>query len=389
MQELSEARADLSIRLRGRQEELERAAMAQLRELPDAGELRDPDYLEGLQEAISDALDCGIASISVGDPPPPVPESLLAQARLAARSGVKLDTVLRRYVAGYHLLGNALSEEAESAGPLGRRELKGIRRALQALFDRILEQVGAAYDGERGAGAGTSEQRQIEKVRRLLDGEEVDAHDLAYDFDLHHVGLIASGPQAPAAIAELARRADRRRLSVRLGQRTVWAWLGSRDPETLPERKLLIARHWPPHIPLSVGEPSAGADGWRLTHRQARAAHSIPLGKRPKRVHYAEFALVASIRDDELLTSSLREIYLKPLSRDRDGGDTLLRTLRAHLDADGRTSSTAAVLGVSRQAVGTRLKKAERRLGRPLNSCLPELDVALRLSGLDPRRTAG
>ena len=36
-----------------------------------------------------------------------------------------------------------------------------------------------------------------------------------------------------------------------------------------------------------------------------------------------------------------------------------------------------------------RLKKIERRLGRPLNSCLPALDAALRLNGLDPRRTAG
>jgi len=138
-----------------------------------------------------------------------------------------------------------------------------------------------------------------------------------------------------------------------------------------------------------MGEPSAGVDGWRLTHRQAGAVHSIPLGERPTQAHYAEFALAASVRDDELLTSSLREIYLKPLSRDRDGGDTLRRTLRAHLDADGGILSTAALLGVSRQTVSTRLKKAERHLGRPLNSCLPELDVALRLSGLDPRRTAG
>ena len=37
----------------------------------------------------------------------------------------------------------------------------------------------------------------------------------------------------------------------------------------------------------------------------------------------------------------------------------------------------------------TRLKKIERRLGRPFNACLTELDPALRLNGLDPRPTAG
>ena len=46
----------------------------------------------------------------------PVPVALLAQARLAARVGVSLDAVLRRYFAGYTLLGDFLIEEARALG---------------------------------------------------------------------------------------------------------------------------------------------------------------------------------------------------------------------------------------------------------------------------------
>lgn len=363
--------------------------MAQARELSEAGELGDPEYIEGLDQAISAALDYGITSIAVGDLSPPTPEALLEQARFAARTGVQIEVVLARYVAGYTLLEDFLTEEAQTGGLLGSAELSGIRRALRALFNRILKQVGAAHKQEREAGAGTAERRRIEKVRRLLKGDQLDASDLAYDFALHHVGLIALGAEAASAVAELAQRADRRLLTVRLGPQTVWAWLGSRHPESLPERKLLVARHWPSHLPLSVGEPATGIDGWRLTHRQADATRPIVRGERPKQAHYAEFALSIAVREDELLADSLREIYLKPLSRERDGGETLLRTLRAYLDADRQVSPAAAALAVSRQTITNRLKKIEGRLGRPLGACLPELDAALRLSGLDPSPIAG
>jgi hypothetical protein len=41
---------------------------------------------------------------------------LLVQARLAARSDVSLDIVLRRYFAGYSLLGDFLVGEADRLG---------------------------------------------------------------------------------------------------------------------------------------------------------------------------------------------------------------------------------------------------------------------------------
>lgn len=45
IQKPTAAQADLSTRLRGRQEEMELAAMSRLRELSDDSELRDPEYV--------------------------------------------------------------------------------------------------------------------------------------------------------------------------------------------------------------------------------------------------------------------------------------------------------------------------------------------------------
>ena len=83
---------------------------------------------------------------------------------------------------------------------------------------------------------------------------------------------------------------------------------------------------------------------------------------------------------DDVLRASVQELFLSPL-RKRDRG-VLLGTLRAYFAADRNTSSAAAALGVSRQAVAKRLRTIEERLGRPLSDRGLELEAVLRLEGL-------
>src|SRR6185295_7386978 len=103
---------------RARRPDLEQAALARIKAISDPADVADPDYVDGLRAALASALDYGLAAIEHGEdraPPPPAP--LLSQARLAARNGVGLDTVLRRYVAGYTLLGDCLVDEAGGQDP--------------------------------------------------------------------------------------------------------------------------------------------------------------------------------------------------------------------------------------------------------------------------------
>jgi len=350
----------------------------------DPGEVADPDYLAGLKATVRAALDYGIAGLESGaESHPPVPPQLIAQARGAARNGVSLDTVLRRYFGGYSLLSDFVIREAESGGALDAAELQELLRSLSTLFDAAVATIAREYSEEAAARVSSAGQRRAQKVRRLLAGELLDVSELRYDFDAWHLGGIVTGPGAAAAIRELAGSLDRCLLTVPSGGRSVWVWLGGKKELGAPEAiRAVEAAGWPGHLLLALGEPGHGLDGWRITHRQASAALPVAQCGTEKVVRYLDVALLGSVLRDELLSGALTDAYLAPLAEERDGGAALRETLCAYFAAGRQVSSAAASLGVSRQTVGNRLRAIERRIGRPLDSCAVEIEMALRLECL-------
>jgi hypothetical protein len=378
---IDRARATVHGRLQARRAEIERTVFTRVYALADPGEATDPEYAEGLRAAVPAALAYGLAAIERGaECAPPVPVALLAQARVAARSGVSLDTVLRRYFAGYTLLGDFLIGAAEKA--LSGAALQGLLRTQASLFDRVIAAVTEEYGREAASRVGNSEQRRAERVEKLLAGELLDATGLAYELDAHHLGAIASGPGAVEGILELARPLDRRLLLVPRGEEAVWAWLGGRRPLDSAEIKRLASAEWLGGVSMAIGEPAQGLDGWRLTHQQAGAALPIALRGPESIVRYRDVALLASMLQDDLLASSLRKLYLAPFSGERDGGAVLRETLRAYLAAERNVSSAAAALKVKRHTVTNRLRTIEDRLECSLSGHTAEIDAALRLEDL-------
>lgn len=382
----NQTRAALFARLQARRPEIEQAALARVYAVSDPTEAVDPEYAEALRSAVSAAIDYGLAAVERGEErSPPLPAALLTQARLAARNNINLDTVLRRYFAGYTLLGDFLMQEAEDANLLGGHALQRLLRTQANLFDRLVAAVTEEYTREAGTRLDTAEQRRAQRVERLLDGELLDTSELAYDFNADHLGLIAAGSEAPDAIRNLAGALDRRLLVIRRGEGTLWAWLGGRRRVDLAQLERHVSQSWPAQISLALGEPAQGLGGWRLTHRQARAVLPIALRSPQSFIRYADVALLASMLQDDLLATSLRELYLAPLASERDGGEILRQTLRAYFAARRNASSAAAALGVSRQTVNSRLRMIEERIGRSLDCCSAEVDAALRLHDLrDP-----
>lgn len=347
-------------------------------------ETADPEYLDGLRSSLTAALDYALAAIERGgERAPSPPPALLVQARMAARHRVGLDTVLRRYFAGYSLLSELVIAEAEEGGLFEEGGLRGLLRGQAAFFGRLISAVSEEHAREGSGQRATSEQRRAERVRRLLAGELHDASELAYDFDRHHLGLIASGAAMPKALGALAERLDARLLLVQPEEHLSWAWLGGRHPLDPEEVGRLLASRKRSRLALALGEPGEGLEGWRLTHRQAAAA-ALPIATcGPKRfVRYADVALLAAALQDDLLATSLRRIYLAPLDRERDGGATLRATLAAYFRAAGNASSAAAGLGVSRKTVSVRLRAVEEKIGSPLSRSARELETALELHRL-------
>ncbi|MGN6815342.1 MAG: PucR family transcriptional regulator [Solirubrobacterales bacterium] len=347
----------------------------------------DPTYAEGITAAIGAAIDYTFGFIELGErrapPPPPI---LLAQARLAARWGVGLDTVLRRYVAGHSLLVDFAVEEAERSHLLDNAALKALLRGQASVFDRLLEAVSEEYAREAETRISSTDEHRAERIERLLAGELLDTSDFTYDFQGHHLAVIAKGKGADETIRELATALDRRLLSVRREDDVFWSWFGGRHTPESDDLRRIVAAAWPPEVVLALGEAGQGLSGWRLTHRQARAALPIAIRGGKPIVRYADVAILAAVVRDHLLATSLHRLYLDPLEAEHDGGVVARETLRAYFKSGCNISSAAVALGVNRNTVANRLRAIEVVIGRPLTGCGPELEAALCLSELGSPR---
>lgn len=378
---MSGAPASLCTRLRERREEIEESALNRVRAVSDPRETADLEYMQGLRAAVSAAIEYGIDTLERSEGRvPPIPTALLSQARLAARNHVPLDTVLRRYFAGYILLGDFVIEEAERVEHAGGLPLKRLLRMQAALFDRLISAVTEEYARETRQPKSGDERRR-ELVRRLLDGELIDTTELTYEFGGWHLGAIANGPGAVTALRRSARALDRRLLLVLAANHNVWAWFGSGRPFESTALATSIEDSVG-QVSVAFGEPCHGLAGWRLTHRQAQAAFTIALREPSVPVRYGDVALLASISSDDLLITSLRQLYLAPLETERDRGEVSKETLRAYFAAERNISSAAAYLGVNRHTVASRLAAIEEKLNRSIASHAADFEAALRLEDL-------
>ncbi|HSZ68775.1 MAG TPA: helix-turn-helix domain-containing protein [Solirubrobacteraceae bacterium] len=383
---VDQARAGVAGRLRVRRVELVEAIFARVREgaLGRAGG-EDADYVAGLRAAVAAAVEHGLEGIERGEEwVGPAPPAVLEQAGRAARVGVSLDTVLRRYVVGHTLLGEFVVDEVDRGELSGRHSaLRGVWRAQAAVLDRLLTVITGEYRAELVRARRSPQDQLAERVRRLLDGGAAQPTELDYEFDGWHVGAIAMGAGNEELVRALAARAERRLLSVAPDEQRVWAWLGGRDRLEVADLERVIANTaLSGGVAFAVGEPAKGFEGWRLTHRQAQAALLVALRRPRALTRYADVALLANVLKDDALVRALTDIYLSPLNDAHERGPVLRETLRAYLAAERNASSTAAMLKVARRTVENRLRTIEAKLGRSLHPCPAELEVALHLDAL-------
>jgi sugar diacid utilization regulator len=268
------------------------------------------------------------------------------------------------------------------------RRLRVRRREIEQAIQAYIEEAAAIerdYLHERERVARPPEQLRMETVQRLLADETVDPLALAdLEYEIHaswHLGVVAMGAGAEDTVRRLKAGLGRQLLSVSFDG-AVWGWLGGRRKLAVTDVERLLAINGTATVALAIGEPGRGIEGWRQTHREAKAALLVALREPRGLVRYADSSLLAAAMRDDTLARWLKGL-LTPLRSRADEGMGLFQALRAYLDAECNRSSAAAALGVDRHTVESRLRIAEKLLGRPLRTCLPELDVALRLEELD------
>jgi hypothetical protein len=352
--------------------------------VPDPFSDRNPEYEKGAFAAVKAVVGYSLDAIEQGSEwPESIPPDAAIQARRAARAGVSLGIIQRRYIAGHAKLGEFIGRETERKGLANDGQVHHhLRRTQESLLEHLTAAIECEYLRERTAS--TREQHRLGLVQRLLAKEPVDPADLAeLDYQIHarwHLGVIATGAGVDKILRRLSMGSGEL-LSVSFDTK-MWTWYGGRQRASVEAIENLWTNGHVSSL-VAIGEPGLGIDGWRLTHCQAQAALGVALRKPQRFARYTDHRLLAAALQNDTLAESLKQKYLSSLGSQRDGGVKLRQTLRAHIDAGCIASSAAAALRVDRHTVEDRVRTAERLLGCPLRVCLAELDVALRVEELD------
>jgi hypothetical protein len=375
---LNDVRRDLGARLRARTPEIEQAIFSRISEMPEPMVSSDPAYLAGVRATVTEALKYSLEGIETDrEQVIPIPPEAARQARRAAREGVRLDTVFRRYAAGNTSLEEFIVAEAAD---IPNDVLCQVLSDKALRFDRLMESVSVEYRDELEQTRQSSAQKQAARILHFLESSSlVGPPDLDYDFDSWHIGMILTGDVGPTmrVLRGAADRAGYRLLTVARDHQTTWAWLGCSAEPSLAGLVDALDAVASAQASVAVGEPRRGLDGWRQTFREAQAALQVLLYRPQPIARCRDVILVSAVVRDPTLATSLIETYLAPLNGRSDSGEVLRKTLRAYFQANQNANTAAAALRVARHTVERRLRSVEEKVGQTIDTCNAQLQVAL------------
>lgn len=335
------------------------------------------EYEHGIARAVQGVLDYVLASLAAGSTAvEPVPLVALDQARRAAKMGVGIDTVLRRYAAGDRALRRALATELE-----GRDRAMGddVHTLADEAVDRVMRQAVAEFDAETARISEMADPR-LALALGLLH-EEINVSEIdGYLLDRWHIGLVTESTVPKVGLLRLAESLGAQPLVVdsRRGQR--WAWIGRSEPMAAAGVEAALTGTFQHRAAFGLGEPRRGLSGWRLTHTEARRAAGLPNeGGRPV-TRLRHHVLEAAVLGDQAFAESLIATYIEPLEREATKSADLGRTVCAYLRSGQNAKSAAQHLGIDRHTVLRRVRKVEELVGEKVEDCFAQLDTALRIA---------
>jgi PucR-like helix-turn-helix protein/diguanylate cyclase with GGDEF domain len=374
----------LARRLRRRQGEIERALFGVCATNGNA-KVWDPDSRTSLSHTLAAVTGYNLDCIERGeDALEPIPSPAIAQVRRAVRDGVSLDAFLVTVISAHTLMNEFIADEAGDMSNEGLGEVQALRGSILRRFASVLAHE---YKQEKDRLGRSSARRQNVLVERLLSGAPGPLDEVRYALEMWHVGLVVLGVKGVEVTRGLAEILGTAVLTVSRDEETVWAWLGSRRKISSELVENALSKRHDVKARFAVGEPAEGLEGWRSTHLEAKAAMAVAIRSSATVTRFSQVALEAIAMQTPELACSLQMAYLGPLSDNPRRSSILRETLRAYLSAGRNASSAAVALRVTRRTVENRLRTIETGLGRPLDACSAELELALRLESLDPSLT--
>jgi len=325
-------------------------------------------------------------SLSLGFLPGECPPIDAHGAQAAARIG-DLPTLLNGYRIAHLVLWESWLGliEASDAAETVRYELLRIGSRFFFRYAAVLgDYVSESYQVELERSLRSGEQRRLQAIKDVLEGDVTAGDEPVVNLEQHHLGLVVWGEGGMEVARALAAALGRPLLSASPFESVWWGWLSGTQPLGLTAEAAVKALQPPPGTGIAVGLEAFGEEGFRATHRQAQRARRIALRLGLSVAAYSEVAAEALLGDDAAEARAFVAHELRGIEDDSVASQRIRETIAAYFAAEHNAASAAAALGVHQQTVANRLRAAEERLGRPVSSRRFELEAALRLrAGLD------
>ena len=322
------------------------------------------------------------------------PVTALEHARAMAARGYSVDVMLRFYRIGHAYFSERILAGITDVVPdpaLALAVVDSLQRYAFAYVDRISSEVAAEYVAELDRIQNRVRAARTDAVRGLLAGDQTDLgraeRTLSHRLTGWQTAFVCWTDREDADLARIgtavgAHFGSSHPLLVADGAQTLWGWVSTtRAPEVAPEDLARLAAQIPKTVRISIGTPAQGPGGFRDSHAQAqRGCRVVELSGRGAPVtSYAEIALVDTMSGDLDLARAFVASELGALAVKGPQEEEERRALLAVLDAQGGLAAAAEELGVHRNTVLQRTRRAEERRGRPATERVAELHAALRL----------
>ena len=322
------------------------------------------------------------------------PVTALEHARAMAARGYSVDVMLRFYRIGHAYFSERMLVLITSFVPdpaLALAVATDMQRYAFSYVDSISSEVAAEYVAELERIQNRVRAEWTDAVRGLISGDQIDVRraerTLSHRLTGWQTAFVCWTDRDDADLVRVgaavgAHFGSPHPLLVPDGAQELWGWISTtRVPGVAPADLAPLADQIPTMIQVSIGIPGQGARGFRDSHAQAqRGRRIIELSGRGVPVSsYAEMALVDTMSGNLDLARAFVTAELGALAVTGRREDEERQALLAVLDAQGGLAAAAAELGLHRNTVLQRLRRAEERRGRPATQRVVELHAALRL----------
>jgi hypothetical protein len=321
------------------------------------------------------------------------PVTALEHARAMAARGHSVDVMLRFYRLGHEYFTEKLSESLTDRindPALALRTFIELERFGFRYIDRISSLVAAEYVAELDRRQNQARADRDDVVRALLAGERVDSaraeRVLSHRLTGRQVGFVCWSKDRGVDLDGFAKHVgghlgDGHPLVMADGPLAVWGWASATEDAKISPARMAAELAGPSeHVHLAVGSPHPGSGGFRTTHLEAvRTRRVIELSGRaaPTVTEFGDIALADAMSRDLDTARAFVAAQLGDLARDGGKERGERAALLAVLDAQGSLTAAARTLGIHKNTVLQRVRRAEERRGRPVTIKVAELHAAL------------